>query len=278
MSDNFPIYVDSVEEALLSTPQVDCPVVHHFGPGIYIREVNLPAGALCVGHAQKHEHMNLMLKGAVAMLTDDGNVSVLRAPLMFVGKPGRKIGLILEDVVWQNIYATEERDVDTLERTLLDKSPAWEDHSRAALKLAAAMHQEDRDDYVALLAEVGVAPEVARAQSENEADQTAMPDGYGVKLTVRNSPIEGRGVFLSSPAASGEILAIARIDGKRTVAGRYTNHSKTPNAIFKASGDTIYLVAARPIAGCCGGDTGEEVTVDYRQAIALAKEIAICQQ
>ena len=34
------------------------------------------------------------------------------------------------------------------------------------------------------------------------------------------------------------------------------------------SGD-IYLVALRDIAGCKGGNLGEEITVDYRQALTV---------
>ena len=37
-----PAKIEKVESHLLDLPQVECPVVHHFGPGIYIREVTLP--------------------------------------------------------------------------------------------------------------------------------------------------------------------------------------------------------------------------------------------
>ena len=32
----------------------------------------------------------------------------------------------------------------------------------------------------------------------------------------------------------------------------------------------IDLVAIKDISGCCGGDLGEEITIDYRQAVSLA--------
>ena len=44
--------VQTLEAVFLEQPQVDCPVVHRFGPGIYIREVTIPAGALSIGHYQ----------------------------------------------------------------------------------------------------------------------------------------------------------------------------------------------------------------------------------
>lgn len=261
--------VEAVESEMLELPQVECPVVHHFGPGIYIREVTLPAGTLAIGHAQRFEHLNIMLTGAVAML-NNGEVKVLHAPAIFVGKPGRKIGYVIERTVWQNVYATEETDIDKLEATYLEKSETWHEHASAVKQLEHAARNEDREDFERVLMQSGFSAETVRAQSECEDDQIQMPDGFS-RFTVRESAIEGRGAFLSFPADEGEIIAPARIGGFRTPAGRYTNHSKYPNARFEVNGaGDIYLVALRRISGCQGGGMGEEVTVDYRQALSLS--------
>jgi hypothetical protein len=37
--------VEDVERKMLLLPQADCPLHHHFGPGLYVREVHIPAGA-----------------------------------------------------------------------------------------------------------------------------------------------------------------------------------------------------------------------------------------
>jgi hypothetical protein len=266
-----PAKIEQVESHLLDLPQVECPVVHHFGPGIYIREVTLPAGTLAIGHAQRFDHLNIMLTGAVAMVGDDGQTKVLRAPMIFVGKPGRKLGYVLETCIWQNVYATDERDIDKLEATFLDKSATWQAHAEAAKQLETYHRREDREDFELVVRLAGFTPVAVRAQSENPHDQIAMPSGFAPKFTVRDSAIEGKGVFLSAPVDQDEVIAPARIDGMRTPAGRYTNHAKNPNAKFTKdeSGD-ILLVAMRRIAGCTGGSQGEEVTVDYRQALALS--------
>lgn len=266
-----PAKIEQVESHLLDLPQVECPVVHHFGPGIYIREVTLPAGTLAMGHAQRFEHLNIMLTGAVAMVGDDGQTKVLRAPMIFVGKPGRKLGYVLETCIWQNVYATDERDIDKLEATFLDKSATWQAHAEAAKQLETYHRREDREDFERVVRLAGFTPAAVRAQSENPHDQIAMPSGFAPKFTVRDSAIEGKGVFLSAPVDQDEVIAPARIDGMRTPAGRYTNHAKNPNAKFvkDESGD-IWLVAVRRISGCAGGSQGEEVTVDYRQALALS--------
>jgi hypothetical protein len=101
---------------------------------------------------------------------------------------------------------------------------------------------------------------------------------FGPGLYIRESDIEGQGLFLSAPVAAGAIIAPGRLDGKRTPAGRYVNHSATPNCFYiKTESDDVYLIAKRDIIGCQGGDQGEELTVDYRQGISLADaEAKIC--
>ncbi len=261
--------INDAEAGLLGLPQAECPVAHYFGPGIYIREVSIKAGTFAIGHFQLHKHLNIMLRGKVAVLRDD-RVVVLEAPLIYVGAPGRKVGLVLEDMVWQNVYAnpTDEQDIDKLEATFLDKSEGWSAHEQHMGRLRKALRQRDRDDFYALIAAAGFTAEQVRAQSEDIADRTDIPTPG---LTVRDSDIEGKGVYLTYPAGPGDVLAPARIGGKRTLAGRYTNHSIAPNAMFTMTdnGD-IQLVATRAIKGCVGGDQGEEVTVDYRQALALS--------
>lgn len=259
--------VGALENHMLKLPQVECPVVHHFGPGTYIREVTLPAGAIAIGHAQRFEQLNIMLTGKVAIIVSETETKLLEAPMIFVGPPGRKVGYVIETCTWLNVYATDERDIDKLEEMFLDKSECWKEHAACA----EDTRQEDRDDFGSLISEAGFSADAVRSQSENPTDQIPMPEGFGANVTIRNSPIEGKGVFLSFPVESGELIAPARINGMRTPVGRYTNHSKNPNAHFvKSDTGDIYLVASRRIEGYRGGDQGEEVTVDYRQALSLS--------
>lgn len=258
--------VDAAERAMLTLPQAPCPVIHHFSPGLCIREVHMPANTFAVGHAQKFEHLNVVLKGAVAMLIE-GRIEVVRAPAIFVGKPGRKVGYVLEDTVWQNVYPTLLTDPQEVELFFVEKSEGFEGYAEAAFGLEYALRQEDRDDFLAMLAELGVTAEEARAQTEDTADQIPMPEGWGSSLHVRRSTIEGQGMYSSAPAEKGDCLAPARLGGKRTPAGRYVNHSATPNARMEQIGGDIYLMASQNIEGSMGGSPGEEITVDYRQVL-----------
>lgn len=131
MTNDVAISVPQLEREMLEMPQVECQLWHRFGPGIYIREMLIPAGTLILGHSHRQNHINVMLAGTFALVTPNGTVSVLRAPVFFIGTPGRKMGYAIEDTVWQNIYATEERDVSKLEEMFVEKSDAFLDHERS---------------------------------------------------------------------------------------------------------------------------------------------------
>jgi hypothetical protein len=103
-------------------PQVDCQTKHYFGPSLYIREVTMPAGAVVIGKPHRKEHMCVMLQGRMIIVDANGNKKELVAPLTFVGGAGRKVAYILEDTVFQNILATNETDIETLENMLVDNT------------------------------------------------------------------------------------------------------------------------------------------------------------
>lgn len=261
--------VQRLEAAFLDLPQADCPITHRFADGIYIREVRMPAGSYIIGHHHKTDHLNIMLTGHLTILNEDGTKTDLHAPQTFISPAGRKIAYIHEDVVWQNVFATEERDVETLEAMFLDKSEAWLEAQKFNQMLLSFDHSEDVADFYAAIETFGFDADLVRSISENTDDQISFPHGE-YKVSVADSKIEGRGLFATGIIPQFEVIAPALLGGKRTPAGRYTNHAKNPNAMmFRMENGDIYLVALRDIAGCKGGNLGEEITVDYRQALAV---------
>lgn len=271
-----PIDPDVIEPYLLSQAQAQCPVAHYFGPGVYIREVTIPAGAYALGNRQKHEHLNIVIKGKVAMIDEQG-VKTVEGPAIFTGKPGRKLGYVLEDCVWQNIYPNPDncRDIETLEDRWTEKSEIAKEFLGYYHEASERLRQDDRKDYANLLAAIGMTEDQVRQESEITQDMVDLPDEYMARLTIRKSPIEGKGLFLSASAKQGEFIAPARIDDCRTVAGRYVNHAANPNCHYVKQGNVIYLVALRDINGCAGGHAGEELTVNYLDALQVGGRIEV---
>jgi hypothetical protein len=176
----------------------------------------------------------------------------------------------MEDSVWQNVYATEERDIEKLEADLLDKSNAWLEHKDRVFKLQQSLHTQDRSDFQDVISAFGMDEKFADSISRAEEDQIPFPEGSAPKVALHPSPIHGTGVFASFPINAFEVIGPARLNGKRTPLGRYANHSANPNAFFvKHDNGDIYAMAFKDIRGCAGGDNGEEITVDYMQALKI---------
>jgi hypothetical protein len=113
-----------VEAAMLEENQADCPVTHEFAEGLYIRTVTMPAGILAIGHAHKIPCWNEMANGCI-VVPKGKEIEMVRAPLSYPGKIGeRKIGFVLDTVVWKNIWPNpdNERNIDILEERYLDKT------------------------------------------------------------------------------------------------------------------------------------------------------------
>lgn len=264
--------IDLVESEMLKMPQAPCPVRHHFGPGVYIREIFMAAGTFAVGHNWKKDHMNIFLKGKVHMIKDDGTTDIIEAPMIFTGKPGRKIGMILEDMVWLNVYPTEERDIDTIEDEIIDKSPGFKLNTDA---LRLLTDTTDQDDYLAAMADLDVDEAVFRAESDRHDDLIPFPENV-TSVKIADSRIEGKGLFATADFTPGEVIAPARLAGLRTPAARYINHSASPNAVLCSHGQVLYLMATNYISGCRGGQNGDEITISYRQSAETVRSLS-CQ-
>lgn len=120
--------VDDMEAMLLGSPEIETPTEHIFTPGLYVRQVTLPANSLIIGHRHRTEHFNVMLKGRMTVWMD-GITQELAAPAVFVSFAGsRKVARIHEEVIFATIHPTTETDVARLEAQLFEKSPAWLKH------------------------------------------------------------------------------------------------------------------------------------------------------
>ena len=120
--------VEEIEKVLLNIPQIDAPLTHRFSPGVYLREIFMPAGSLIIGHEHKTEHFNIILQGK-ALVNMDGVIHEIAAPDIFISKPGvRKILLIQEDMRWATIHPTKQTNIGKLEDLLVIKSESFVKH------------------------------------------------------------------------------------------------------------------------------------------------------
>lgn len=227
---------------MLALPQAPIETFHHFGPGTYSRQMNAPAETLIMGMEHRGPCLNLLVLGSCVLIDVDGTTRRVDAPHIFVSPPGRKLAYTLTPMTWLNVWATDETDIPTLERTLF----------------------VEPDTFAEDMASLGFTVDQVREISENGAD-VALDSALTPLVEVRNSAIQGFGVFpFGEPIEAGHHVGTARLNGLRTNLGRFVNHSRTPNIEYQNWHGDIQAYALRDIA------LGEEITVDYRQARGVA--------
>jgi len=117
--------IETLEEKLLSLPQIDVPLWHLFAPGVYVRVVKMPKGSFIIGHQHTTRHLNFVMSGraTVGMGTE---VTEMVAPLIFVSEIGvRKVLQIHEEMLWATVHPTEETNLQKLEEQLIIKSQTF---------------------------------------------------------------------------------------------------------------------------------------------------------
>ena len=110
------------EAFLKEQPQLDLKVVHHFSKDVYARELHIPADTILTGEIHKFENLNILSKGRMQVLTENG-VQEVEAPFTIVSPAGTKrIAYTLTDCIWTTIHGTNETDVDIIKNTFIAKS------------------------------------------------------------------------------------------------------------------------------------------------------------
>lgn len=107
--------VNLIEGEMLKCKQREIPIRHYFSPGVYAREITIPADTLLTGRVHKYAQLNILSGGEISVLTEDGIVRV-KAPFTVVSPPGTKrIAYAHTECTWTTILHTEETDPDKIE-------------------------------------------------------------------------------------------------------------------------------------------------------------------
>jgi hypothetical protein len=94
-----------------------CPVTHIFEPGMYIREMFIPAGALFIGRPHNFGHRCELLSGKAMLVQEEAKTHV-EAPAELWSKPGFMMCLYAKtDVIGRTYHPNpdERRDTDAME-------------------------------------------------------------------------------------------------------------------------------------------------------------------
>lgn len=112
--------VDEIEKILAPHPVIECPVTHRFTPGLYIREIFMPAGLICTSQIHRTRHPYVISKGQLLVFTPQEGTVRLNAPFTGITEPGTKrVLLIEEDTIWTTFHVTEKTDVAEIAKDIL---------------------------------------------------------------------------------------------------------------------------------------------------------------
>jgi len=95
---------------------------HHFGSGVYAREMILPKGWKAETHAHFFSHMSILSSGKVTV-TVDGIAETYTAPAVLNIEAKKKHSIFaIEEAVWFCIHPTDEKDIESLEKILIEEA------------------------------------------------------------------------------------------------------------------------------------------------------------
>lgn len=125
----------AISDGLIQSTLNECTVKHYFTPidgnfgcYTYAREMTIPKDTVIVGKLHRHQHLNIISKGRVEVITEHGPKSY-EAPCTFVSEVGTKRAVYAkEDTIWTTIHVVSygsEADLDKIEAEVI--APSYDD-------------------------------------------------------------------------------------------------------------------------------------------------------
>ena len=112
----FKRVIDLLECALVALDKYfpeEFPTLHRFTPGMYIREIHVPAGSIFTSITHKTEHPFVISRGICDICNEVGEVARFKAPHTGITTPGtRRVFLVHSDMVLTTFHVTDITDPD----------------------------------------------------------------------------------------------------------------------------------------------------------------------
>jgi len=126
--------IDQFEALMLENFEtVDAPLTHKFVPGMYIREIFMPKGAIVTSLIHKTTHPYFIMKGKVSVFSENDGTQLLEAGHRGITTPNtRRVLNILEDTIWITCHPTDvvptgdsEEEIEEAVRKVGEKIIDW---------------------------------------------------------------------------------------------------------------------------------------------------------
>lgn len=90
---------------------------HYFAPGMYLRELTVPAGMLIVGKTHKHAHFLVVTKGRAEVISEFGR-QIVESGHISISQPGvKRVVLAIEDTQFITVHvnSSDTQDLEIIE-------------------------------------------------------------------------------------------------------------------------------------------------------------------
>lgn len=97
-------------------------ITHHFGTGVYGRELFIPKGNVIVSKIHRGKTFNVIAKGVIAVICPNKGFNIYEGPHCFVSEPyTKRIVIAIEDTLWITSHGTNKTDLDEVEEEIIAK-------------------------------------------------------------------------------------------------------------------------------------------------------------
>lgn len=114
-------FLDRCHAAMTELPEAYYETQHTFTPGLYSRQIFIPAGTLCMSKIHKTKHPYVISKGEISVWTAEGGAVRLKAPHSGITQPGtRRLLFAHDDTIWTTFHAGPWATVEEFEANIIE--------------------------------------------------------------------------------------------------------------------------------------------------------------
>lgn len=115
--------IERYEAYALQLPQVEIQTLHWLHAGQYFRQITIPADTLATGAVHLRDHVSVMVRGDMTVLTDRGMQRVTGYHA-WQGLAGQKrVGYAHAETVWLTVHRCDAETVEEAEAELFENAP-----------------------------------------------------------------------------------------------------------------------------------------------------------
>jgi quercetin dioxygenase-like cupin family protein len=94
--------------------------LHHFGGGVYAKQIHIPAGSFIVQHKHAFDHLSVLASGKVYVGVGDEVVEYTAPACVLIKAGANHVIEATADAVWFCIHATECVDAESADKQLIE--------------------------------------------------------------------------------------------------------------------------------------------------------------